>query len=178
MNWIYHRCKSSEAVQRNVWPVCTSMCFLPCRASGVLGLNCSLARFRAMALLLISCCLCVSTGSGWAVCQRWVITHICKIKWQKDRQTQWGSSIVKCMFHTYSWYDVLGVSVSSDNTTVIHNVSIITWCPTLSRKNTVQPCSQFISSWRWHLLGVKGLFTLLVSKEIRWFMLCWCLTVE
>lgn len=30
---------------------------------------------------------------------------------------------------------MLGVSVSSDNTTVIHNVSIITVCPTSARKN-------------------------------------------
>lgn len=124
------------------------MCFLPCRASGVAVLYCSLACFRAMALLRISCCLCISTGSGWAVFQRWTIIHIFRLKRLKHSKPTRDQVEWNLLLHTHSWNDVLGVSVSSDNTTVIHNVSIITVCPTLSRKNTIIHSTHLITLWR------------------------------
>ena len=110
----------------SVLPVCTSMCFLPSSASGVLGLNCSLARFRAMALLLASCCLCISIGSGCAVCQRY--TYYSTSPFLLYR-TLYSFRLIGSDFQywvsTYNRYDVLGICVSPDNSTIIHDVSII-----------------------------------------------------
>lgn len=72
-----------------------------------------------------------------------------------DIMSERGSCSMIWVFHTYSWYDFLGVSVSSDNSAVIHNVPIITLGPTSSGKTQ---CSHVVRLLVADLYTWKGWF--------------------
>lgn len=39
---------------------------------------------------------------------------------------------------TYCWNDILGISVSPNNTTIVHYVSIKKWCPKVKEQTGTQ----------------------------------------